>query len=87
MKKKEFIDRLNDAVTRYLHNEEEFGDDSAVEIDPATLTVRLVAEPEDEESLDYYPVMDFVSMSLADPGKWEIDHEAIKEVAAEYCPD
>lgn len=86
MNRIEFAEKLTKAVEEYLLNEEEFGDDSAIEI-TSEGGVRLVAEPEDEETRDYYPVMDFVSMSVANPGKWEIDREAINEVAAEYCPD
>ena len=81
----EFKKSLEGAVVFYIANEEEYGDNSVLEIDPVSLKVNLESEIRDEERYDYYQVMDFLQMSLEEPGKWIVDSEAIEDVVKEYA--
>lgn len=84
MNKENFRKLLVEAINKYIANEEEYGDNSVVEISPDTLQISLLAEERDEEKYDYYDVMDFLEMSVDNPGKWNVDSDAVEEVVEEY---
>lgn len=74
-------------LEEYLEAPEAWSDNVMIEVDPSTLDARLVDEDEvDPESSekDYWEVMDLLSMSVEDPGKWEIDPDALEELTASY---
>ena len=81
---KEKIKRL---LEEYLEAPEAWGDDVMVEVNPATMEMRL-CDDEDidmvDSELDYWPVMDLLQMSVERPGEWEIDPGALTEMAADY---
>ncbi|MDE5976777.1 MAG: hypothetical protein K2G69_09530 [Muribaculaceae bacterium] len=84
MEKKEFIKRLREVVKEYIADEEAYSDDVQLRIDTTDWQLEI-ADPEDDlPNCDYYPMMDLVSMSTSEPGKWVPDEDAITEVAAEY---
>lgn len=78
---------LTEAVREYIADEETYTDNVQVRINTLTGEVEI-ADPEDDlPDCDYYPVMDLVRMSVANPGSWEPDTDAIADVAAEYAVD
>lgn len=81
----QFETAIADVVNQYIDNEGEYTDNVQVEINPLTLEVALVDPETDLPDRDYYPVMDMVRMSTSEPGKWEVDPEAIAEVASDYA--
>ncbi len=75
---------LLSAITEYLEQEEAYGDDAMLVIDPDALTVGLIEEePADAEEspLYYVRVMDLVRMDTDKPGRWLADSEAVAELA------
>lgn len=83
MIKKKIMDILNE----YLEAPEAWSDNVMIEVDPGTLDCRLFdGEDTDLESSDkdYWEVMDLLSMSVSNPGEWEIDPAAVEEMASEY---
>lgn len=75
------------AVNEYICNEEAYTDNVQVQINTETGET-IIADPDNEiESCDYYPVMDLVKMSTANPGQWEADPEAIADVVAAYATE
>lgn len=74
-------------LQEYLDAPEAWSDSVMIEVDPTTLDARLVDEDEvDTESSekDYWEVMDLLSMSVEDPGTWEIDPDAVEELTSSY---
>lgn len=74
-------------LEEYLDAPEAWSDNVMIEVDPQTLGCRLF----DEEGVDveasdkdYWEVMDLLSMSVDDAGAWEIDPDALDELAASY---
>lgn len=58
-----------------------------IEVDPTTLDCRLFDEDDadvEASDKDYWEVMDLLSMSVDGDGAWEIDPEALDELAASY---
>lgn len=84
MDTKTFISRLTDLVEDYIAAEEAYTDNVQLEINTMTWEMDIGDPENDLPECDYYPMMDLVKMSVENPGKWEPDHEAISEVAAEY---
>lgn len=82
---KGFEAALTEVVNQYIDNEGEYTDNVQVEINPMTMEVALVDPETDLPDRDYYPVMDMVRMSTDDSGRWEVDPEAIAEVASDYA--
>lgn len=77
---------LTSAIAEYLEQEEAYGDDAMLVIDPDTLTVSLIEEePADAEELPFYyvRVMDLVRMDTDKPGRWLADSEAVAELAGD----
>lgn len=83
MEKKEFVKALEAVVADYLESELQWGDSPMVEVDPSKFSVRVVTEEENPE-LDYYDMMDLLTMSVDNPGQWEADGDAIDSVADSY---
>lgn len=84
MNTKKFIDLVTDVVKEYIEGEESYSDDVQLEINTQTWEMDIADPENDLPACDYYPIMDLVKMSTADPGKWEPDTEAIESIAAEY---
>lgn len=84
MEKDLLIKALTDAVNNYIADEECYDDNVQIEIDPATGGVALCDADTGRENCDYYQVMDLVSMSTDNPGQWEVDSEAVNDVASQY---
>ncbi|MDE6577540.1 MAG: hypothetical protein K2J82_04155 [Muribaculaceae bacterium] len=84
MNTKEFISSLREIVREYIADEEAYNDDVQLQINTTTWELEIADPENDLPNCDYYPMMDLVSMSSTEPGKWEPDEEAIAEVAAEY---
>lgn len=84
MDNKTFVKALREVVKEYIADEEAYSDDVQLRIDTTNWQMDI-ADPEDDlPNCDYYPMMELVKMSTADPGRWEPDEEAIEGVAAEY---
>ena len=74
-------------LEEYLEAPEAWSDNVMIEVDPKTLDCRLYDEEEadvEASEKDYWEVMDLLSMSVEDPGRWEIDSEALDELVASY---
>lgn len=87
MTREELEKKIRDAVAEYIADEETYDDNARLQIDLEKWEVTVVDseddEPEDADTVDYYDVMDFIRMSPDEPGKWEVDEEAVKSVAEE----
>lgn len=85
--------KILDAVKEYIADEEAYGDNAQLRINPCTGEVDIVDIEEAEEAekcddpscpgYDYYDIMDLLEMNPAD-GAWLPSAEAIDEVAADY---
>ena len=74
-------------LEEYLDAPEAWSDNVMIEVDPQTLDCCLYdGDDADLEASDkdYWEVMDLLSMSVDGDGTWEIDPEAIDELAASY---
>ena len=74
-------------LEEYLDAPEAWSDNVMIEVDPQTLDCRLYDEEDSDveaSDKDYWEVMDLLSMSLDDAGAWEIDSDALDELAASY---
>lgn len=90
MTRQELEARIRAAVEDYIESEECYGDNAELEIDlsKGIVKVRDAMGMEDNllsnDVVDYYDIMDLVQMSPSEPGKWEVDEEAVKSVASDY---
>lgn len=89
MNREELEERISSAVKGYIIDEETYDDNAQLCIKPSTLEVFVEDSRDidvDAPDLDCYDVMDFVEMTNdpEHPGKWIVDEEAVKSVAAEY---
>lgn len=74
-------------LEEYLDAPEAWSDNVMIEVNPETLGCRLYDEDDaDVESSDkdYWEVMDLLQMASDGSGDWEIDPEALDELAATY---
>ncbi len=80
-------DKIEALLEEYLEAPEAWSDNVMIEVNPESVDARL-AEVDDEaietSPLDYWAVMDLLQMSVSNPGEWEIDREALDELAASY---
>lgn len=87
MTRVELENRIRKAVEEYIAGEETYDDNALLLVDSEEWNVN-VTDGEDveqeQESTDSYEVMDFIRMSSAEPGKWEVDGDVVESVAAEY---
>lgn len=83
MNSEELKKRVLAAVEEYIADEEAFDDNAQLCISPeGEVEVRDSADvPDGDDGNDYYDVMEFVRMSAAEPGKWEVDAAAIDALA------
>lgn len=80
-------DSIMDILNEYLEAPEAWSDNVQIEVETASKKLRLTDDEdidEASEKYDYWPVMDFISMSVDSPGAWEIDTDAVSEMASEY---
>ncbi|MDE7471659.1 MAG: hypothetical protein K2M57_09490 [Paramuribaculum sp.] len=82
-------ERITAAVEDFAANDQAFTDMAMLRIDPATLEVEIVEEPESEaiendDKHDYVALMDLVDADPENPGLWIADREVIADLAAEY---
>ncbi|MBO4995625.1 MAG: hypothetical protein J6C78_06625 [Muribaculaceae bacterium] len=84
MNTSDFIQSLTNLVNEYIATEEAYSDDVQLQIDTTNLNMEIADPDNDLPNCDYYPMMDFVRMSVTNPGQWEPDPDAIANVAAEY---
>lgn len=80
-------EKIKSLLEEYLEAPEAWGDDVMIEVNPATLEMRLCDDEDidaETSALDYWPVMDLLQMSVSHPGDWEIDPDALAEMAADY---
>lgn len=84
MDTKEFIKNLTELVKEYIAEEEAYSDDVQLQIDTTDWQMEIADPENDLPGCDYYPMMDLIRMSSANPGAWEPDTDAIAEVAADY---
>ena len=84
MTREELENLLRNAVEDYTADEEAYDDNARLRIDPQSKEVSITDGGDEVEDADYYDVMDLIKMSPADPGKWEVDEDAVKSVAEEY---
>lgn len=80
----EFQNRISEAVSAFIANEDEYEDNVQLAINPSDLSVEIADPDDDLPNLDYFPMMDLVRGSAENAGTWEPDEEAIAEVAAQY---
>ncbi len=74
-------------LEEYLDAPEAWSDNVMIEVDPKTLDCRLYDEDDadiEESDKDYWEVMDLLQMASDDSGAWEIDPEALEELASTY---
>lgn len=83
MEKKDIRAKIAALVADYLECDQAWSDSPMIEIDPTTMTMRIVDE-EADEALDYVDMMDLLHMSVENPGEWEADNEAIDSLAESY---
>lgn len=79
---------IENLLSEYLDAPEAWGDNVMVEVNPDSKEMRLVDDEDtdiDNSPLDYWPVMDLLQMSVANPGAWEIDPDAVAELLDTYC--
>ena len=84
MNTSEFLKKIRSVVEEYIDGEESYSDDVQLEINTTDWSMDIADPENDLPNCDYYPMMDLVKMSVTEPGKWEVDEEAIRSVAAEY---
>ena len=80
----EFTKRVREIVEEYIDGEEEYSDNVQLEINTTDWSMDIADPENDLPNCDYYPILDLVKMSVANPGKWEPDESAIESIAAEY---
>ncbi len=81
----ELENRIRKAVEEYIAGEETYDDNALLLVDSEEWNVNVTdGEDVEQESTDSYEVMDFIRMSSAEPGKWEVDDDVVESVAAEY---
>lgn len=81
------IEEVKALLEEYLDAPEAWSDHVMIEVNPQTLDCRLYDEEDadiESSEKDYWEVMDLLSMSVDDSGKWEIDPEALNELGATY---
>lgn len=83
MELEEIRKRIEDAVADYVDCDQAWGDSPMLEINPATMEMRVTDE-EENDTLDYIDMMELLRMSVTTPGKWEADPEAINALAESY---
>lgn len=74
-------------LEEYLDAPEAWSDHVMIEVNPQTLDCRLFDEDGTDieaSDKDYWEVMDLLQMSAEEAGDWEIDPEALDELAASY---
>lgn len=79
--------KVKSLLKEYLEAPEAWSDNVMIEVDPDTLDCRLYDEVDTDmeaSDKDYWEVMDFLSMSVENPGSWEIDSDALDELSASY---
>ena len=84
MNTQDFIKKVKEAVEEYIAGEETYSDNVQLEINTENWDIDIADPEQDLPNCDYYPMMDLVKMSSAEPGKWEPDNDAIEDLAAEY---
>ncbi len=67
--------------------EEVWGDDAQLCVNPEDLSVSLTENAADRPADDCYDVMEFLQPSPTDPGHWIADPEAVDTLLSEYFPD
>lgn len=82
-------DKIISFLDEYLDAPEAWSDNPMLEIDPADPShLRLCDENDgvdpENSTLDYWDVMDLLRMSVSNPGQWEIDPEAVDDMAGSY---
>lgn len=82
MNKKEFIERLREAVDKFVANDLEYDDTAQVEIDLPAGRIEVTPEYNEEFGGDSIDVMELVAMTP--DGKWIVDEDAIGGLADEY---
>ena len=82
--KQEYQKRLLRCLKEYTGSEESFGDAAQLRINPETLDIVLVEDPdEDLAEFDYYSVNDLVNTTT--DGHFVPDKEAIDEITDSYA--
>lgn len=79
--------KVKSLLEEYLEAPEAWSDNVMIEVDSDTLDCRLYDEVDTDmeaSEKDYWEVMDFLSMSVENPGSWEIDPDALDELSASY---
>lgn len=77
-------ERIKEKVCEYLAAEEQYTDNVQLAVNPSDLTIEISDTDEDLPEIDYYPMMDLVSIDPEDPAHWIPDEESIDSVAADY---
>lgn len=82
-----FVSAVENKVREFIAHEEDYTDNVQLQIQTDNLQLDIADPENDIPGCDYYPIMDLVKMSMTNPGKWEPDTEAIKEMAADYITE
>lgn len=80
---KELKKKIREIAEDFATCDGAYSDNSMLEIDPSTLSVRIVEEEEYPER-DYYDIMDLMEADISHPGIWRIFEDAIEEIAVAY---
>lgn len=81
--KDEFYNRLLTIVQEFADDEECFGDAAQLRINPQTLDVDIIDDPDENiETYDYYDIGDLVSPKT--DGTFLPDTDAISEICEQY---
>lgn len=87
MTKEELKKLVLNLLKDFAEEEEVWGDDAQLCVNPDNLTVTLAADAEARPDDDCYSVMEFLQPSPAEPGSWIPDTEAVDALVSEYYPD
>ena len=86
MTKDEFRKQVTDLLEDFTAEEEVWGDDAQLCVNPSSLKAMLSVEVDDSLESDCFDVMEFLRPSAIDPSRWELEPEAVDALVSEYFP-
>ena len=84
MVREELVEAIRNVVEEYIESEQQYSDDVQLQIDRTSFEPAIADPEQDLPECDYYPMMELISMSTEEEGRWLPDEEAIESVVDEY---
>ena len=84
MVREELVEAIRNVVEEYIESEQQYSDDVQLQIDRTSFELAIADPEQDLPECDYYPMMELISMSTEEAGRWLPDEEAIESVVDEY---